>query len=126
MQQIRCLYVDDERDICEIAKIALALDPDIDVTCCTSGIEALSVAGTYRPDIVLLDVMMPGMDGVETLANLRATAALQDLPIVFVTARSQPNEIDDFLKAGADDVITKPFDPMALASQVRQYTENRA
>ncbi|GLK81060.1 response regulator [Methylopila turkensis] len=116
---MRVLYVDDEPDIREIAVLALRLDSDFDVMTAASGREALSAAIDFRPDIILLDVMMPEMDGLATLARLREGDATSAIPVVFITARTQALEIERFLKLGALGVIPKPFDPLTLAMQVR-------
>jgi CheY-like chemotaxis protein len=121
MSKLRILYVDDEADIREIASMSLSLDGDIEVKACASGSEALQVAPTWQPSLILLDVMMPGMDGPETLASLKADPRTAAIPAVFITARTQSYEIERFLSLGAVGVIAKPFDPMTLAGQARQY-----
>ncbi len=121
MTQIRILYVDDEDDIREVATMALELDSDFAVRTCASGAEALLVATEWRPDIILLDVMMPHMDGPTTLSRLREDPATADIPVVFITARTQANEVDQFLALGACGVLAKPFDPMTLGDAVRAY-----
>ncbi|WP_125257643.1 response regulator [Brevundimonas fluminis] len=120
MSLLRLLHVDDEADIREIAAFSLELDPEIAVTSAASGDAALEVlrAGAAI-DVVLLDVMMPGMDGPETLRRLRETAGCEAIPVIFMTARAQEGELDRYRALGALDVIIKPFDPMTLAQQVR-------
>lgn len=120
---MKLLYVEDEADIREIAEFALE-DEDFDIIFCESGEQALEKSGAFQPDVILLDVMMPGMDGPTTLKNLRELPGLETTPVIFLTAKVQPNEIQDFIKLGAIDVIPKPFDPMTLASQIRD-TLNR-
>ncbi len=115
------LYVDDDDDIREIVDMALELDPDISLRMCSSGAQALSVVADWTPDLVLLDVMMPGMDGPETLSRLRAEGLDAAVPVVFITARSQDKEVERLNTLGAAGVIAKPFDPMTLASQVRGF-----
>ena len=121
MMTTRILYVDDEADIREVAVMALELDPGLDVRACASGAEALEVAPQWRPTLILLDVMMPGMDGPTTLAKLREKAETVETRVVFITARTQAPEIKHFVGLGAAGVIAKPFDPMTLAEQVRAY-----
>ena len=116
---MRVLYVDDEPDIREIAEIALNLDEGMIVQTAASGEEAVSKAITWRPDVILLDVMMPVMDGPMTLGKLRARTETAAIPVVFVTARTQTQEVERFRSLGAAAVISKPFDPMLLAAQVR-------
>ena len=119
----RILHVDDEPDIREVAEIALGLDPDFTCRSCGSGAEALRVAAEWQPDLILMDVMMPAMDGPATLVRLRVISATADIPVVFMTARAQTRELDQFRALGAVGVIPKPFDPMALAAAVRCYLE---
>jgi two-component system OmpR family response regulator len=120
MTQLRVLYVDDDPDICEVATFALELDPGIEVRSEPCGLSGLATAALWRPDAILLDVMMPLMDGPTTLVHLRSDALTCDIPVIFITARAQSREIDEFIKQGARDVITKPFDPMTLAEELRR------
>lgn len=121
----RILYVEDETDIQTIARMALEVVGGFTVKVCSSGEEALREAAVFAPDIVLLDVMMPGMDGPSTLKALRTQAALATVPVAFMTAKVQPAEIAHYKSIGALDVIAKPFDPMTLSDQVRTIWERR-
>jgi CheY-like chemotaxis protein len=121
MIPIRVLHVDDEPDIREVVEVSLGLDPGLITRSCGSGHEALAVAMDWPPDIILLDVMMPVMDGPSTLARLRDSARTAGIPVVFMTARAQTRELDRFRSLGAAGVIPKPFDPMTLAASVRSY-----
>jgi CheY-like chemotaxis protein len=123
MTALRVLHVDDEPDIREVVEFSLGLDSDLVIRSCASGQEALVVAQDWAPDIVLLDVMMPGMDGAATLARLRENPRTADIRVVFMTARAQSRELDLFLSLGAVGVIPKPFDPMTLAASLRGYVE---
>jgi CheY-like chemotaxis protein len=123
MTALRILHVDDEPDIREVVELSLGLDPDFTVRSCGSGREALAVAAAWRPDFILLDVMMPAMDGPETLVQLRENARSADIPVIFMTARAQARELDRFRSLGAVGVIPKPFDPMTLAASVRSYVQ---
>jgi len=116
----RILYVDDEDDIREIAQMSLELEPEFEVRTCSSGAEALADAAAWRPDLILLDVMMPDMDGPETLKRLAASQPTASIPVVFITARTQTHEVERYLNMGAVGVIAKPFDPLALAGEVRK------
>lgn len=117
---ITLMHVDDEPDIREVAALALELDPEIHLTSVASGEEALEqLSAGERPDVILLDVMMPRLDGPGVLAALRRMEGLGETPVIFMTARAQSGEVDRFKALGAIGVITKPFDPMTLAGQVR-------
>ncbi len=117
---LKVLYVDDEADIRDVAVIALELDSDIEVRSESSGAAGLATAVSWRPDAILLDVMMPLLDGPATLLLIKAEEGLNQIPVIFVTARAQPAEIAEFIGLGARDVITKPFDAMTLAAEVRR------
>ena len=121
----KLLYVEDEADIRAVAQLALEAVGGFTVELCSSGEEALQRAPVFQPDLILLDVMMPGMDGPTTLQALRAVPALSATPAVFMTAKVQPAEIAHFKSLGALDVIAKPFDPMTLAETVRQIWSRR-
>jgi CheY-like chemotaxis protein len=121
MTVIRLLHIEDEPDIREVVELALALDPIFTMRACESGTEGLTVAAEWQPDIILLDVMMPVLDGPATLAQLRANPATAKIPVVFMTARAQAREADRFRALGAIGVIAKPFDPMTLAASVRCF-----
>lgn len=115
----RILLVEDEPDIRTVAQLSLTALGGFTVECCASGAEALARIPDFRPDMVLLDVMMPGMDGPSTLGRLRADSATARIPVVFMTARVQPQEVIAYRAIGALDVVAKPFDPMALPQQLR-------
>lgn len=115
----RILYVEDDPDIQAIAMMVLETISGFTLAPCSSGAEALQKAVAFKPDLVLLDVMMPGMDGPETLKGLRAFPELASTPVVFMTAKVQPQEVEGYLNLGAIGVIAKPFDPMTLAQELR-------
>ena len=122
MSDLRILYVDDEPDIREVALLSLGLDSGIECRAVESGAKMLEILHEEQrmPDLILLDVMMPGMDGPTTLARFRETCPQgARIPVVFMTARAQGFERDRLLKIGAAAVIPKPFDPMSLAKQLR-------
>jgi CheY-like chemotaxis protein len=121
MAEIRILHIDDEADIREVIEISLGLDPAFAVRSAESGAEGLAVAGEWNPDAILLDVMMPSMDGPATLARLREDPRTAGVPVIFMTARAQSREADRLRALGAIGVIAKPFDPMTLAASVRDY-----
>jgi len=119
------LYVDDEPDIRTIVQIALGLASDLTVHTGDSGIHALELARALSPDVVLLDVMMPGLDGPATLSRMRSDPVLAHIPVIFITAKAMPKEVAQFRKMGAVGVIAKPFDPMQLRKQLLCLWEDR-
>jgi two-component system OmpR family response regulator len=120
--RLKVIYVDDEPDIRTIVEMSLALDPDLDLRIAASGREALAmISGGFTPDIALLDLMMPEMSGHELLQHLRQVPAFAALPILFVTASARQADVDRYIADGADGVITKPFDPLAMARLVREH-----
>jgi two-component system OmpR family response regulator len=123
MSAVRILHVDDEPDIREVVDISLGLNPNFEVRACASGAEAIVAAAEWSPFLILLDVMMPGMDGPTTLAHLRKNPQTSAIPVVFMTARAQTREVEHFIALGAQGVISKPFDPMTLASQVQSHLQ---
>ncbi|WP_151704069.1 response regulator [Nitrincola alkalilacustris] len=120
MQLQKLMYVEDDEDIQVIARLALQTVGGLGVEICSSGEEALARIDEIAPQMILLDVMMPGMDGPETLRHLRDLPEFADTPIAFMTAKVQPQEVQSFMKLGACAVIAKPFDPMTLAQEVRK------
>lgn len=116
----RILYVEDETDIQTVAKLALESVGGFEVEICNSGTNALKRAPAFAPDLILLDVMMPDMDGPTTLTALRALPGTADTAVIFMTAKVQNSEVENYKKLGAIDVIPKPFDPMTLAQTVRE------
>lgn len=119
----RILYVEDAEDIQMVAKVALEIVGGYEVCVCSSGSEALTRAPVFQPDLFLLDVMMPDMDGPTTLAALRQLPGMGAIPAIFMTAKVQSNEVAEYLARGAQGVISKPFDPMKLATEVREIWE---
>jgi two-component system, OmpR family, response regulator len=115
----RILHVDDDEDIRFL--VELALDPAMNFTLDSyaSGDAALAGARVNRPDLALVDVMMPGMDGVTLAAAFRADPSLRDVPVVFVTAKAYPEEVEQLRRAGAVDVLVKPFDLSVLEALIR-------
>jgi two-component system OmpR family response regulator len=114
----RILFVEDDPDIQTVARLALEAVGGYRVTVCSSGAEALAQVGNLAPDLILLDVMMPEMDGMATLEQLRRRPDAAHIPVVFMTAKVQPNEVTRYLELGAVEVIAKPFDPMTLSANV--------
>ncbi|MDX1757783.1 MAG: response regulator [Marinobacter sp.] len=116
----RIMYVEDEPDIRAVAELALSAVGGFEVQLCESGEQALASAEAFQPDLILLDVMMPRLDGPETLQALRENPALAGIPVAFMTAKVQPSEVEGYKALGAIDVIAKPFDPMTLSDTMRE------
>jgi CheY-like chemotaxis protein len=123
MSAIRILHVDDEPDIREIVEMSLGLNADFEVRGCGCGADAIVTAAEWLPFLILLDVMMPGMDGPTTLTHLRKNPRTADIPVLFMTARAQAREVQQLVSLGAQGVISKPFDPMTLAFSVRSHLQ---
>ncbi|MGA2817446.1 MAG: response regulator [Xanthobacteraceae bacterium] len=121
MTAIRVLHVDDEADVRVVVEVSLGLDPEFRTRACASGADALVMAADWSPSLILLDVMMPLMDGPATLANLRHDPRTAHIPVLFLTARTQTHEIEHFISLGAQGVLSKPFDAMTLAALVRSH-----
>lgn len=121
---IHVMYVEDDPDIRAVAKLALEMIGGMTVSLCERGDIAVAQAESFQPQMILLDVMMPGMDGPTTLKALREHPQLQSIPIVFMTAKVQTHELIYFKSLGAAGVIPKPFSPMTLAQQVRDLWHN--
>ena len=115
----RILYVEDEPDIQAVAQIALESVGGYTLKVCSSGSEAIQNALEFKPQLFLLDVMMPGMDGPTTLSELRKIPELGEIPAIFMTAKVQSHEVEELLSLGAIEVIAKPFDPMTLSENIR-------
>lgn len=116
---MKILIIDDESDIRRIARLALSKVGKMDVVDASNGQEGLEKAETEQPDVILLDVMMPSMDGPSTLANLQNNPATNNIPVVFLTAKAMPSELERLRCLGVKGVLTKPFDPMILATQIK-------
>jgi len=116
---LKVLLVDDDDDIRAIGELALVEVGGMATVLASSGPMALEVAEREQPDVVLLDVMMPGMDGTTTLRRLREQPSTAAIPVVFVTAKVQHHEVQRYLDLGAVGVIGKPFDPMKLPDELR-------
>ena len=124
MEIRKVLIVDEDADIRAVAQMGLEDSVDWAVCHASSGFEALSIAARERPDVILLDVMMPGMDGITTLRHLREHPATATLPVIFVTAKVQVHEIDHYLDLDAIGCIAKPFDPLTLAREIRRLVDS--
>lgn len=115
----KILYVEDDPDIQTVAQMALEAVGGFELKVCNSGDEAMAEASAFGPDLILLDVQMPGMDGPTTMKALREKPDFFKTPVVFMTAKVMPSDIEGYRALGAADVISKPFDPMTLSDQIR-------
>ena len=115
----KILLVDDEDDIREVAQMSLEMTAGWEVVTAASGAEGLRAAAAEQPDAILLDVMMPGMDGPATARALKAAPETAEIPIILLTAKVQAADRRRFDDLGVAGILAKPFDPMALAEQVR-------
>lgn len=124
----KVLFIDDEQDILDVIQMALEA-VGMDVTISSEGHRALELVQEVKPQLILLDVMMPGIDGTEVLKHLLADPSTAAIPVVFITAKIRPPEVDYYCKLGAAGVIAKPFDPMGLPDQLtaiwKQHHEQR-
>lgn len=116
----RIMIVEDEQDIQFITRISLERVGGYTVKACNSGIEALQNFKEFNPDLILMDVMMPDLDGPSTLKEFQKMAEFKDTKVIFMTAKAQAHEILNYKELGVVDVIVKPFDPMYLAQQVSE------
>jgi two-component system, OmpR family, response regulator len=120
MSLLKIIYVDDDADIRTIVGMSLSLDPSINVRIAASGQEGLDLlVGGSRPDVVILDVMMPGLSGPQVLDAMRSNPAHADIPVIFMTAKGRAMDMAAYRAQGAIGVILKPFDPLELARDVR-------
>jgi CheY-like chemotaxis protein len=116
----RIMHVEDDPSIQTVARVALEAVGGFEVCTCSGGQEALERFESFAPQLILLDVMMPTMDGPSTLRNMQQQFDLKKIPVVFMTAKVQTNEIESYKALGASDVVVKPFDPMKLSEQIQQ------
>jgi len=117
----RILLVDDEDDIREVAGMSLETVAGWTVLAASSGREGIKIAAEQQPDAILLDVMMPDMDGPTTFQNLQNNDKTKAIPVIFLTAKAQMREQRGFRELGAQGVISKPFDPLTLADQISEF-----
>ncbi len=121
MSSKRILLIDDEQDIQHLTRISLKCEANWELLSALSGREGITIAETQQPDAILLDVMMPDLDGLATLELLKANPKLKTIPVIFLTAKAQASDRRRFYTAGVQGVITKPFDTLTLASQIAGF-----
>ncbi len=120
MEINKVLMVDDDQSIRRICQVSLSNVGRWQVILAESGYDGLELARKEKPDVILLDVMMPGMDGPTTLLKLREDEDLKHIPVILMTAKVQPQEVEQYTRLGATGVISKPFDPLTLPSEIRK------
>jgi len=125
MAKQKILAVDDEEDILELLRFNLTKE-GFSVTCAASGVEALKAALSSKPDLILLDLLLPGMDGLQVARRLKNDAATKEIPIIMVTAKGEEADIVTGLEVGAEDYITKPFSRKVLIARVRAVLRRKA
>ncbi len=114
----KILIIDDDDDILVITKLCLQMIPNVVITCSISGEAGIEEAIKSLPDLILLDVMMPKMDGIATLKKLQLLPATALIPVIFFTAKAQIDDTKTYLSYGIIDIITKPFEPLTLADRI--------
>jgi two-component system OmpR family response regulator len=117
---VRILYAEDEPDIQQLVSLVLEVAGGFKLKICNSGLEALNEVEGFEPQLLILDVMMPDLDGPGALKKIREIEAYKDIPAIFMTAKVQVDEVQAYLELGAIDVIVKPFDPMELAERIQE------
>lgn len=118
MTEKNILLIDDEETIQEVVQVGIEIEAGWQVAIASSGLAGINLAQNLQPDVILLDVMMPDMDGVDTLSQLKNNELTSTIPVIFLTAKAQAEEKNQFQSLGVVDVITKPFNSMTLASQI--------
>ena len=121
----RILYAEDEPDVQTVVEIIIQSMSDYEIKICDNGERLLECVEDYNPDLILLDVMMPEMDGPTTFKNLQLNEKTKSIPVIFMTAKAQVHEVQLFQETGVIGVITKPFDPVALCSDIQKIWEAR-
>lgn len=122
---MKLLIIDDEEDIRKVARLALVHLGGMEVAEASNGPDGIAAAAALKPDGILLDVMMPGLDGPDVLGRLRADPATAAIPVIFLTAKAMGSEIARLRSLGAAGVLTKPFDPATLSAQIRAILPGR-
>ena len=119
----RILHIDDDPAMLKIVAAMLSVDPTFEVKGCLSGEEGVIAAAEWRPDLILSDVSMPGVNGIELLERLKLRASTKGIPVVFTTSRSRLDDIEKFVLSGASGMIAKPFNLREFVGSVRQYLD---
>jgi two-component system OmpR family response regulator len=117
---VRILYAEDEPDIRQVVSLALHEFGEFTLKICSSGLEVVSEIEAFEPHLLLLDVVMPDLDGLDTLKEIRRIQTYKETPVIFLTAKIQPDEVQNYFEMGVVDVFFKPFDPVTLAEKIRE------
>lgn len=123
MKNKRVLLIDDEEDIRTLTCLSIELEAGWEILSAASGSEGITIAQKQQPDAILLDAMMPDLDGLQTIAQLQANPKTSEIPVIFLTAKVQASDRKNFYAAGAKGVIKKPFDSLTLASQIAGFLD---
>lgn len=123
MNDKNILLIDDDEAIQQVVQVGIEIEAGWQVRLASSGLKGIDLAQNQQPDAILLDVMMPVMDGISTLSQLKANAKTSSIPVIFLTAKAQAADKEQFLSLGVVDVITKPFNSMTLASQIAKILQ---
>lgn len=118
MSNRRILIVDNEPSIQEVAQICLETVAGWEVSIASSGLEGLAAAEREQPDAILLDIMMPGMDGLDTFSRLQANPVTRSIPVILLTAKVNTTNYQDYIELGIRSTIAKPFSPLGLAQEI--------
>lgn len=121
----KILYAEDDKDIRTIVMAILKRKTNYQIECCDTGVKALEIAQWFMPNLIILDVNMPDMDGTTTFQSLKTIESLKNVPVIFMTAKAQNHEIESYYDLGVDYVILKPFNPKELVELI-QHTWNKA
>jgi len=121
----KILYAEDEPDVQTVVELTIQAMSEYQIKICDNGKILLDCVEDYNPDLILLDVMMPEMDGPTTFKNLQVSEKTKDIPVIFMTAKAQVHEVETFKETGILGLITKPFDPMSLCSEIESIWNNK-
>ena len=114
----KILYAEDEPDVQMVVELTVQTMSEYEIKICDNGKKLLDCVEQYCPDLILLDVMMPEMDGPTTFKNLQLNENTKNIPVIFMTAKAQIQEVEVYKEIGALGVITKPFDPISLCDEI--------
>lgn len=124
MKQLKkIIYAEDEKDIQTIVQMVIDSISNYEIKFCDNGVELLEQYEEYAPDLIMLDVMMPELDGISTFNELKKLDKAKDIPVILITAKAQTHEVEEYLQQGLIGVITKPFDPMTICDTIQNIWE---